>query len=72
MKKWTLEQLAHACSVAAYGVESRTPFAGNPDFVDALKLAAKVLRGDLDQNITRVRISERADGTYLLLKLRGK
>ena len=72
MKKWTMEQLAHACDVAAHGVESKIPFAGNPDFIDALKLSAKVLRGDLDQNIVKVRISERADGTYLLLKLRGK
>lgn len=67
-----MEQLAHACDVAAHGVESQTPFAGNPDFVDALKLAGKVLRGDLDQNIVRIRISERSDGAYLLLKLRGK
>lgn len=69
-RHWTMEKLAHVCDVAATGVESRTPFAGNPAFVEGLRMAAKVLRGDVGGNIVKVRISERSDGRYLLLKLK--
>lgn len=66
---WSAEQLAHACDVVVQGLRDRTPFNGNPTFIDAMETAAKLLRGD-SSKIRDVRCSARQDGMYLMIKVK--
>lgn len=66
---WSTEELAHACDVVVQGLQDRTPFGGNPQFIEAMKTCASLLRGDGD-NVRGTGLSSRSDGTYLLIKVK--
>lgn len=66
---WSAEELAHACDLVVKGLEDRTPFAGNPAFIEAMQTTANLLRGNGD-NVRHVGFSSRRDGLYLMIKVK--
>lgn len=68
-RTWTIGELAHACDIMAHGLRDRTPFSGNPAFIEAMETTANLLRGDASK-VRKIQLSARRDGTYLLIKVK--